>query len=158
MLYRWNFQKPSWEIFWKWKIEKIECTHIINTFPQQVVKDSSRFIQRRALQLLHIFNKNMFAIFFWRTPDGHEPETAAAKWCPRPWIFMDFHEHVQLLGALTPWCRGVWECSDTFLMSTARDLAIWRDLIPRENRHATENLANRWTIFAFLTFRRYVRP
>ena len=34
-------------------------------------------------------------------------------------------------------------------MSTARDLAIWRDLIPRENRHATENLANSWMIFAF---------
>ena len=82
-----KFPKTIRKFFWKWKIEKIECTHIINTFPQQVVKDSSRFVQRRALQLVHIFIKNIFAIFFgglilgWQQ-DGHSFAQNAWFWCP----------------------------------------------------------------------------
>ena len=46
------------------------------------------------------------------------------KWSFWAWFFMDFPFQPQLLATLAPSSGRVWECWDTFLICTARDLAI----------------------------------
>ena len=51
------FKKSRKNNFGDRKIEKIECTDIINTFPQHVAKVSEWPTHRQARQLVHIFDK-----------------------------------------------------------------------------------------------------
>ena len=88
-------------------------------------------------------------------------------WIDKPWTrswgrgskmvsttrdFIGFHEKLQLQATPAPWCRRVWECWDTFLMATPRDLAIQRDLVPRESRHAIQNRQQKYHVLHFGSF------
>ena len=118
-----HFQKIKKNNFENRKIKKIECTHIMNTFPQHVAKVSEWLAHRQARQLSHIFCKNNFKLDFWGTvygPLDRIPQISLELVSPA----MDFREKVELWASLTLRCRRVWECSDMIFIPTRRDLAI----------------------------------
>ena len=92
------FKKYQKRCFQNSEIQKIECTVIINTFSQRVVKESSRFSQRHARKAAHNDNK----IFFEFLLAGHDPEEAAAKWCPKTRICMNFSENSNVRALPAP--------------------------------------------------------
>ena len=75
-----NFKNPQKILFQKWKITKIECTAIINTFSRRVVRDSTRFRQRHVRKPAHNPNKIFFGFLsggntmkiLQNHQDGHE--------------------------------------------------------------------------------------
>ena len=69
------FKKSRKNIFENREMKKIECTDIINTFPQHVTKVSESPTHRQARQLVHIFLK----IFLNGLLGGHDPEALQPK-------------------------------------------------------------------------------
>ena len=78
--------KISWKkYFWKRKHEKIDCTDSINTFSRHVVRDSGRFTQRQARQLVHKPIKIIIFSFYWvtTTPGWTRSARKPWFWCPQ---------------------------------------------------------------------------
>ena len=88
-----DFFKNLWKnYFEKRKIEKIECTVIINTFPQHVVGDSSRFTKGNLPTTGTQTYQNIFKIFIEWTAGGHDLEAAAADGVPDHGFIWNFRK------------------------------------------------------------------
>ena len=97
-----NFQKNVKKYFLKTKKRKNRM-YAYHKHNFSTCSDGFKSIQPTATSETGAqFVQKYICLLFWWTLDGHKPEATAVKWCPRPWILMDFQEHALLLGALDP--------------------------------------------------------
>ena len=138
-------------------MQKIECTHITNTFPRHVAMVSAWTIHWQAQQLLHICLKIILNLNFWTVVGDIGQDTTDTSGFGVP--TMDFDEKVILWATLTLRCWRVWECPESGIFNTysARSLDLAgryaAKFAPRA-RKTSEKVG----MFAFWANRRCVRP
>ena len=96
--------------------------------------------------------QNIFCYLFWMNKPWTRSWGRGSKMVSTTMDFIGFHEKLQLQATPAPWCRRVWECWDTFLITTPRDLSIQRELVLRESRHAFQNRQQKYHVLHFCSF------